>query len=96
MEIWGALFSNTSTQNELPCSASVRILVALLMVVLSPSPAISRISSWPSTLSQDPLQSVEKRVSLKKPLQPQSQGSPRAFLACGMQHKRTAAAVHRR
>lgn len=60
------MFSNTSTQTELPCSASVRILVALLMVVLSPSPAISRISSWLSTPYQDPLRSAGKRESFSE------------------------------
>lgn len=70
-----SLFSNMETQTELPCSASVRISVALLVVAPSPSPAASHISSWLSTLYPDPPRSVEKReFSLKKPAQPRRQG----------------------
>lgn len=72
----GVLFINTGTQTELPCSASIRILVALLVVVLSPSPAVSHISSWLSTLYQDPPRSVEKRGSFiwKSPFSPVVRG----------------------
>lgn len=56
-------YSTQEPKLSLPCSASIRILVGLLVVVLSPSPAVSRISSWLSTLYQDPPPSVEKRES---------------------------------
>lgn len=71
-----SLFSNMETQAELPCSASVRISAASLVVALSPSPAASHISSWLSTLYPDPPRSVEKKrgFSLKKPAQPRRQG----------------------
>lgn len=51
---------------ELPCSPSAGILGALLVVVLCPSPAVSQISSWPSTPCQDPPLSVEKRDFILK------------------------------
>lgn len=46
---------------ELPCSPSAGILGALLVLVLCPSPAVSQISSWPSTPCQDPPLSVGKK-----------------------------------
>lgn len=92
-----SLFSNMETQAELPCSASVRISAASLVVALSPSPAASHISSWLSTLYPDPPRSVEKKkrvFSEKACSAPEAGSLPRAVPARGTWCS-LAAALHR-
>lgn len=81
MGSWGHIHGHGdlvgSSGAELPCSPSAGILGALLVLVLCPSPAVSQISSWPSTPCQDPPLSVGKRdLSLKSLFQESGAADP--------------------